>query len=37
MSDCRKMLYDSGYTKILKGDNSTVTLNLDYLIKTNSF
>ncbi|WP_270301282.1 hypothetical protein [Terrisporobacter petrolearius] len=37
MSTCRKLLYECGFDKIRKGDESTIDLNLDYLYKTESF
>ncbi len=32
MADCRKMLYEAGFAHLLRGDGTTVTLDLNYLI-----
>lgn len=33
MAACRKMLYEAGFTALLRGDGTTVPLNLDYLLR----
>ena len=33
MAACRKMLYEAGFAKLLRGDGSTVNLDLDYIIQ----
>lgn len=37
MANCRKMLFEAGFTSLRRGDESIIPLNLDYLKKTNSF
>jgi biotin synthase len=32
MAGCRKMLYEAGFTRLLRGDATAVTLDLNYLI-----
>ena len=34
MAACRTMLYEAGFTGLLRGDLSTVPLNLDYLVRS---
>lgn len=36
MNRCRKLLFESGFDKILRGDGSVIELNYDYLVKTDS-
>ncbi|WP_425806161.1 radical SAM protein [Desulfitobacterium sp. Sab5] len=36
MANCRKMLFEAGFTSLRRGDESIIPLNLDYLKKTNS-
>ena len=31
MAGCRKMLYEAGFSSLLRGDGSRVALTLDYL------
>ena len=33
MAACRKMLYEAGFTALLRGDGTTAPLNLDYLLR----
>ena len=37
MNRCRKLLFECGFTKLLRGDGSEIPLDYDYLKKTNSF
>ncbi len=36
MAQCRKMLFECGFSNIRRGDESKIPLDLDYLIQTNS-
>lgn len=36
MERCRKLLFECGFTTLLRGDESRIELNYDYLKKTNS-
>ena len=36
MNRCRKLLFEAGFTKLMKGDGSTIDLNYDYLKNTDS-
>lgn len=36
MARCRKLMFECGFTSLLKGDGSSVRLNYDYLKKTDS-
>lgn len=36
MARCRKLLFESGFTKLMRGDGSTIDLDYDYLLKTGS-
>ncbi len=33
MAGCRKMLYEAGFARLLRGDGTDVSLNLDYLLR----
>lgn len=37
MGECRKMLWESGFTSLRRGDESMIKLDIDYLNKTDSF
>ena len=36
MERCRKLLYECGFTSLLRGDESRITLDYEYLKKTDS-
>ncbi|MBR3867242.1 MAG: hypothetical protein IKM54_05575 [Butyricicoccus sp.] len=36
MERCRKLLFECGFTSLLRGDESRITLDYDYLVKTDS-
>lgn len=36
MARCRKLMYECGFTKLLRGDNNPISLDFDYLKKTHS-
>lgn len=36
MARCRKLMYECGFTKLLRGDNTPIPLDFDYLKKTHS-
>ena len=36
MNRCRKLLFECGFTSLLRGDESRIDLNYDYLVKTDS-
>jgi biotin synthase len=33
MAACRRMIYEAGFTALMRGDGTTVPLNLDYLLR----